>query len=305
MSQDFKPGKYFKPKDQKEVSALLNEYGEKARIIAGGTGIYELAHRGLLSEVEALIDISSLGLSYIRDARENDGSNSLHIGACTTMSSLARSKDIVGSPELAALSDALKLIQPLQVKNVATIAGAVCTALPFFDLPVALITLDASVRLAPRNRVKKISDFILGYFAIELSRDEFVEEIIIPKGSKRAASAFQKFGLTGDDWALINCGAYVELKESTIELARLCFGGGVGEKPKRIRSLEDSLAGFKPNEDGAEEKIRLLFEEKLEDDGLETISDIRASSEYRARLANVLGRRALLQAFERVKELSS
>lgn len=288
---------YFKPKTEEETSKLLKEYGTRSKIIAGGTGIYELAHRGLLSEVEALIDVTALDLHYVRT--EGD---SIRIGSCTTMSAMMEENRQIGSrPELSALSQALRLIQPLQVKNVATIAGAICTGLPFFDLPVALVALDASVLVAPLGRTVHIEEFIQGYFSIDLGPGEFVKEIVIPlnKGSA-AGSAFQKFALTGDDWAIINCGAWIRVRNRAspeIAEARVCFGGGVGEKPKRVKNVERLLRGVGADD---EEKFKEILSDNLAE--LETTSDMRASSEYRSHLANVFGRRALIDAGKRALE---
>ena len=293
MSQAFKPRLYLKPDSIEQASNLLKEHNERARVIAGGTGIYEVAHRGLLSDVEALIDISGLDLSYMRIEQ-----GALHIGACMTMTSMANSKELQSRKELAIILDALQAIEPLQVKNVATIAGAICTALPFFDLPVALMAVNASVLVAPTVRKVNVSDFIQGYFAVDLRPGEFVQEVQIPIADKQdlAGSAFQKFSITGDDWALVNCGISLLLKSSgQIAKVSIAYGGGVGEKPKRIEKLENLLVGARVDD---ETTIRSIFDGNVASE-VEMISDIRASSDYRIRLAKVLGRRAVLEAGKR------
>jgi CO/xanthine dehydrogenase FAD-binding subunit len=295
LSLLFKPKSYLVPKDEAELSTILKECGEKARIIAGGTGIYEIAHRGLLSEIEALVDIRDLGLSYVK--RE---STSIRIGAATTMTNLFHSQELRNEKKLQAITDALSAIQPLQVKNVATIAGAICTALPFFDLPVALLALGATVKIGLGSKsAKPLSDFIKGYFAIDLSPGEFVREIEIPiDGNKNISSAFQKFAITHDDWALINCGVCVSLDKSRGEVtsSMIVFGGGVGERPVRATNVEKSLEGMKIESD--ESKFKEIFEREIPKD-LEPISDIRSSAEYRMRLAKVIGRRTFLVAVNR------
>jgi CO/xanthine dehydrogenase FAD-binding subunit len=292
VSSFFKPKLFFKVKSEEEASRYLKEFGDRCKIIAGGTGIYEIAHRGLLSDVEALIDISGLNLSYVKSA---DGS--VRIGSTTTMSDLLHSEEIKNAKELSGLIDALKAIQPLQVKNVATIGGAICTALPFFDLPVALLSLRSRVRTSPSESLKDLADFIKGYFALDLDQGEFVKEIEIPVGKRKTASAFQKFSITHDDWALINCGISISFDNSgKISDSTVIFGGGVGEKPVRAKSVEESLNGIEIEEG----RIKEIFESKVPKD-LEPISDIRSSSEYRLHLANVLGRRTCLEALARIK----
>ena len=300
LSEAFKPSYFFKPKSEREVSDLLKRYGSRSRIVAGGTGLYEVAHRGLLSDVEALIDITGLGLEYIRKEEQQ-----VCFGACASMASIFRSRELDGLPELGAVRDALSLIQPLQVKNIATVGGAICTALPFFDLPIALISLDSSVVIAPGNREAKLAEFISGYFSVNLEEGEFVREIRTPilskRGKGRAGSSFQKFALSGDDWALVNCAAFVQLGDPMkleASKARLCFGGGVGDRPKRASETERRLEG-KSLED--ESSIKNILDQTLPRD-IETISDIRASAEYRMQIAKVIGRRALSSAAKRALE---
>ncbi|MDH2900007.1 MAG: FAD binding domain-containing protein [archaeon] len=292
MSLAFRPKSFFKPSSEAELSKYLKQFGERAKIIAGGTGIYEIAHRGLLSDVEALVDISGLNLSYIESS-----SDVTRIGGATTMSALYQSKQIADRKELSAVLDSLKSIQPLQVKNVATIAGAICTALPFFDLPVALLSIGSRVRIGPTGAIKNLSDFVKGYFSVDLDQGEFVKEIEIPVGNKNTASAFQKFALTHDDWALINCGVSVSLDRGReISDSAIVFGGGVGEKAVRAKSIEKSLIGTRIDES----KIKEIFDKEISKD-LEPISDIRSSAKYRLHLAKVVGRRTFLEALGRIK----
>ncbi len=267
--------------------------GERGRIIAGGTGIYEVVHRGLITDVETLIDISGLNLSYFSLGRDF-----LRIGATTTLSELARSSELAARDEFSAISDALNSIQPPQVKNVATIGGAICTALPFLDLPVALQCLNAEVRLAPSGVKKKIDEFMIGYFAIALEQGEFVSEIELPlaRDGSRRSSAFQKFAATHDDWALINCGVSLSVDQKRrIAEPVIVLGGGVGEKPMRVKSTEDALSGTEATD---VERIKTIFSNSIPKE-IKTVSDFRASSDYRLQLAKVLAARATTNACKR------
>jgi CO/xanthine dehydrogenase FAD-binding subunit len=297
LSSAFKPKSFLKPRNEEELSNCLKEFGDRCRIIGGGTGIYEIAHRGLLSEVEVLLDINGIELSYI-DSEENR----VRIGSSTTMSKLLKAREIIDLKQFGGLVDALKSIQPLQVKNVATIAGAICTALPFFDLPVALLSLRSKVRIGPSGLTKELADFIKGYFSIDLAQGEFVKEIEVPIVKGNRASAFQKFSITHDDWALINCGVSVSTTTNCKNAREISdpvvfFGGGVGEKPVRAKHIEKSLTGLEVNE----KEIKDIFEKEVPED-LETITDIRSTAEYRLHLAKVIGRRTCLEALARAEK---
>ncbi|MHB1907935.1 MAG: FAD binding domain-containing protein [Nitrososphaerales archaeon] len=281
MSLAFKPRLFLRPKNETELEKYLLEFQERARIIAGGTGIYEIAHRGLLQELEALIDISSLGLSYVKKSHD-----SILVGATTTMSFLSHSQEIANTPSIAAIMDALRAIQPLQVKNVGTIAGSICTALPFFDLPITLAALDARVILGPKGKEISLDEFVKGYFEVDLASGEFVREVKIPLS--KSSSAFQKFAITHDDWAIVNCAAQVSSERSRI------FFGGVGEKGVEAKNVEKALEGKELRED----IVKNAFDSELEKD-LSPPSDIRASSKYRLQIAKVIGRRTVLEAVRR------
>ncbi len=211
------------------------------------------------------------------------------------MTAVFENQELSRYPALGALYDALRAIQPLQVKNVATVGGAICTALPFFDLPVALVALDAKVVLAPNNKSVSLLDFIQGFFAVDLRPGEFVKEVAIPFSEKavKIGSSFLKFALTGDDWAIINCGSGIILDSGDkISSMRLCFGGGVGEKPARVARVEDLFSGVNWND---QQKITKILDEHLPEE-LETTTDLKASSKYRMHLAKVLAGRSIEKA---------
>lgn len=261
----------------------------RTRIIGGGTGIYELATRGLLSEVDTLVDITGIGLAYVR--KDN---RFIKIGAATTMRELQEA-EALRVPVCGAIIDALVAIQPLQVKNVATVGGAICTALPFFDLPTALIAVEAGVNIGPGARVEKLHDFIQGYLATNLASHEYVREVEIQLDRPGRSSAFQKFALTSDDWAMINCGVSVTLDgRRRIRDPVVAFGGGVGGKPVRAHGVEKSLEGV----EAEDQSVAEVFSQKLADD-VKTSADMRSSAEYRLELAKVIGRRTTMAACKR------
>lgn len=289
LLSNFRPALFLRPKTEQELLKYLGSYGKEAIILAGGTGIYELAGLGLLSDVKVLIDITLLPFSYF--IYDDAG---IRIGATTTLSSLQDYK-VLQEPDLCCLADALSSIQPLQVKNVATVAGSICTALPFFDLPVALLCLDSSVIVMPSEREVKLEEFIQGYLKVDLSEREYVKEIRI-KRNKISGSSFIKHSLTVDDYAIVSCSCSLELSRDRISNIRIFFGGGVGEKPVRAFTIERKVIGTMVDEG----RIRDIVCSYLEDD-LKPDSDIKASSNYRIEVAKSICRRAIVKASKRVR----
>src|SRR5437667_9447149 len=87
--------------------------------------LYELESRGLLSGVTTLIDISKLGLDYVKE-----DSSGLRIGASTTFTDALRSKQINSRPAFGALADALSAIRPVQVRYMSTHGGGIYSVVP-------------------------------------------------------------------------------------------------------------------------------------------------------------------------------
>ena len=135
------------PKSVPEACSLLRE-DEGAKIIAGGTALALTK----LQKVHALVDISRLGLEYIKT--ETDGK---HIGATTSAQTLATSvtlRQIAGG----ILSTAAAGIGSRPIRNQVTIGGNVVQLYPWSDLPAALIALDATVKIAPNGPPRRGGD---------------------------------------------------------------------------------------------------------------------------------------------------
>jgi len=107
---------YAAPGTLEEAFALLEEYGDEAKILAGGHSLIPMM-KLRFAEPGRLIDINNIpGLSYIK---EEDGY--LKIGAMTRESDLERSDLIPGKYQI--FLDASKLIADPQVRNMGTIGA--------------------------------------------------------------------------------------------------------------------------------------------------------------------------------------
>lgn len=287
----FHPAHYLEPRRLAEVWRALRRFRGRARLLAGGTTLHELAQRGLLDEVEALVDLRHLGLDYVRGDQHG-----LRIGAMTTFTRLAADPLVRNDPSRRGLVEALTEIRPVQIRNVGTVGGAVCSGLPLFDLPPMLLALDAHVRITgPRGpRDIPLERFYRNYFTTRLRSDELVTEIRLPRLPPGSRSAFRKFAITGDDWALINCGVRLTLDRGHVcRDVRIALGGGVTPTIRRAHRAEAILRRKRLNAAAIARAIRTVGT------AVETVSDARASAAYRQTLIRVLTQRALEQALAR------
>jgi CO/xanthine dehydrogenase FAD-binding subunit len=282
---------FLQPSSHQEVVELLVKHGERALVVGGGTFLHGLLARGVLHQLDVLIDLQNAGLSYVR--QERDG---LAIGATTTFAELAAAKLVENKPELGAILDALQY-PPAQIRNMATVGGCVASATPLFDLPVAFMSLDSSVRaLGPKgSREIGLHKFYLDYFEHVLERTELLTEVLVPKQPSRSASAFLKLETNANDLALLNVGVRITLDDKgTCRDARVVVGGGIGKVPVRAVSCEDVLKGQKPTLALVKESGNVVSFD------IHPVSDYRTSAKYRSTVAKVFVRRALLRALDRL-----
>lgn len=273
-----------------ETLVLLDKDTE-ALVLAGGTFLHGLEARGLLSDVEALVDIRRAGLS-VASIEGND----LVIGAASTFSQLLELDDIRSAPWAAALSDAL-VCPPVQIRNTATIGGCVAASCPFFDIPTALIALDAVVVTQGQGAGRRMNlpELFDGLFSNSLESGELITSVSIPRCSGNTASAFVKLDGNANDLAIVNAAVRVTVDASgACTEARVALGGGVAESALRISSAENILLGSKLDDAALQAAGASVVNE------ITPMSDHRASADYRSAVAPVMVRRALERAVARL-----
>lgn len=282
---------YFAPDSKEEVLKLLTHYGEGALIVAGGSFVRGLDARNVLSGIEVMIDLQNLGLKQI-----TAGSAGMSIGAMVTFTELQRREEVKNSAVLGAVKDALTY-PPLQIRNVATIGGNIASACPYFDLPTALMTLDAVVQALGSGGARNISlqEFFTSLFQSTLEADEFVTGLTLPPLPVRSSSAFMKCESNANDLAIVNVAVRVSLDASGhCQESRVVIGGGVAETPVRSPAAEKLLHG----KTLSDELIRQASAAVQSD--LQPMSDHRASAAYRSVMAKVMTGRALQRAVARL-----
>lgn len=273
---------YHCPATLEEAAYLLADAGRT--VIAGGTDL--LVNPRYMVEVQEVVDIRALGLNYIRQEQ-----GWLHIGAGATMRTvaqnptiqkfahgiLARSAAVCGSPN---------------IRNMATLAGNVASALPSADTLPALLTLDAQVVLAGTRgeRIVPLATFFVGP-AKTVREHELIREIRIPMPAtiQDMQGGFYKLGRTEEDISLVNAATVLTMQNGTIANARIVLGA-VAPVPLRIPSAEEALLGQTPTEELFQRVATIVRAE------VRPISDQRASAEYRQRMSGVAAMRALRQA---------
>jgi carbon-monoxide dehydrogenase medium subunit len=280
MNIPFQPNEYLRPKDIPEAAKFLSSYGNRARIIAGGSDLLVFKPQG----VECLIDLSNLGLSYIN--KEKDG---IVIGASTILNEIEHSPLLTSGP-YKIVSEAVGTLATPTIRNTATIGGNLCNASPAADLPPALMVLGATVRIAGKNgsRVMPVADLFEHVKRTALGEGEFLVEVQIPPCPGNSGASFQKLRhhQTSIDIAIVNAAAGLTCENEICKEAHIALGA-VAPTPVYAKGAERVLQGKKIDLDLIQKAAEAASEEA------KPIDDIRASAGYRKKMVAVLVRRAL------------
>jgi carbon-monoxide dehydrogenase medium subunit len=281
---------YVAPSSLDEALSLLKQGNGDAKILAGGHSLLPLM-KLRLAQPRLLIDIGRLpDLSYIR----NEGGQ-LAIGALTTY------RDIVLSPEVhtsvPVLAEAASDVGDGQVRARGTLAGSLAHADPAADMPAVVLALGATVHAVGPDggRDYSIDDFFVDMLTTRLGEHEVITQVTIPVPAAKTGAAYLKFDQPASHYALCGICAVVTLGSGgTIASAKVGITG-VGPKAYRPAAVESALAGAAASEDAVRSAAQSA------PDGVDVQGDIHASPDYRAHLARVLTRRAVLAAAERAR----
>jgi CO/xanthine dehydrogenase FAD-binding subunit len=282
---------YHLPGTMEEALALLERYGDGAMLVAGGSFVHGLEVRGLLENVNALIDIQRLDLRAVR--RVPGG---VVLGATATLADLEAAEFVRNDSAFGAVRDALTCPPP-QIRNVGTVGGCVAAAAPLYDLPAALLALGAVVhtRSAKGTRELPLDSFFRGLFESALEPGELITAIAVPAPAVRTGSAFLKLETNANDLAILSVAVRLGVDAAGVcREARVVLGGGVGETYARGSAAEAALVGRRADAAAFEAAAAAVSGD------FEPVSDHRGSADYRRYMAGVYLRRALTTAAERL-----
>jgi aerobic carbon-monoxide dehydrogenase medium subunit len=280
---------YHAPTAVDEAIALLGQYGDAARVLAGGQSLVPLMNMRL-ARPGVLVDIN--GIAELAFVRPYDGG--LTIGATTRDAALER--DASAKELLPLLVEAAHNVGHPAIRNRSTVGGSIAHADPAAELPAVMLALDATfvAQGAGGSRSIAAADFFQGYLQTALEEGELLTELRVPALPARSGSAFVEFARREGDYALAGVAAALTLADDgTIAQARLGLCA-VGPSPLRPSAAEQLLRGQKPDKE-AFAAAAAAVQEALTDPP----SDVHGSASYRRHLAGVLTERALALAASR------
>jgi carbon-monoxide dehydrogenase medium subunit len=260
----------------------------KTAVIAGGTDLVVNMKKKTVSpeHVLSLSKINALG--KIQEER-----GFIRIGACVTVS------DIIDTPLFpksmrALVQSAQNLGTPL-IRNRATIGGNIMSARPAADLICSLLALEADVELLSHagHRIIPLSELLKGPGITTARPGEILVSILIEMHPDRTGSDYQGLGIRKThEINLINVSAVLTLDaDEIVQRARVAVGC-VGPTHILSESAAKILEGRKILSEMVEESAAACV------DDCAPIDDFRSTAEYRNKMARVMTKRALYQAWK-------
>jgi carbon-monoxide dehydrogenase medium subunit len=278
---------YHAPTSLPEAMALLAQYGEDGKILAGGHSLLPLMKLRLASP-KHLIDIGRIAeLGYIREA---DGK--IAIGAMTTHYALESSDLLQARCPLLALTGGQ--IGDVQVRNKGTIGGSLAHADPAADWTAAVLALDGELKAVSQSGERWIAaaDFFVDLLTTSLAANEILSEIRVPVAPDRSGDAYLKVHHPASGFAVVGVAVRLAL-DGGGNCSDLAVGiTGAASKPFRASRVEQALKGKAPTR----KNIHAAAQEAAAEVGVEVQSDLYASADYRAHLVRVQTARALKAA---------
>ncbi len=278
--------KLVRPTTVQEASRALLEFGDKAKLYAGGAELLLLL-RNRLIDAEVLVDVKMI--DRLRRLDSNNGA--LRVGACVTHHELETNSNV--REHAPSFAYAESQVANVRVRNQGTLGGNLCFNDPHSDPGTVLLIHDATMTLGSQRgeRQLPLNDFLVDMYATALQPDELLLDVQIPPLPAGMKSAYLR--LHRYQRPTLGVAVAARMENGTIGEARLAVGC-VGPKAQRLTELETKITGIKLSD-----AKKILAEQKnYLRDLLRPVDDLLGSAEYKLYMTCALLGDALEQAVQ-------
>jgi aerobic carbon-monoxide dehydrogenase medium subunit len=274
------------PTTAAEASRALLDYGEKAKIYAGGAELLLLLRNGLLQS-EVLVDVKKIERLH----RITSDNGALRVGACVTHHALANSE--LARAHAPSLAYAESQVANVRVRNQGTLGGNLAFNDPHSDPGTVLLIHNASVTVGYEKGERHIAldDFFVDMYATALEQRDLLMEVEIPPLPTGMKSAYLRLHRYQRPTLGVAVGA--RMSNGVFEEVRLAVGC-VGPKAQRLAELETKMKATKL----AAAKRILAEETNYLRALLRPVDDLLGSAEYKLYMTGVMLGDALEQAVQ-------
>lgn len=272
-----------------EAVGVLSQHKD-AKVLAGGHSLLP-SMKLRLAQPTTLVDIGRIK----ELVRITSDANETTIGALTTHDMLANSQDV--KQRIPALAEAAALIGDQQIRNRGTLGGSISHADPAADYPAVMLALGAEMHAvgASGSRTIQANDFFVDLMTTALKSNELLVQVRIPTLAPRTGCCYVKFPQPASRFAIVGACACITLDaQGTCTKASIGVTGACATA-KHATATEAALKGKKLDD------ATISSAAAQAANGMDCLSDIHASAEYRAHLVTVMTQRAIQTAVARAK----
>ncbi len=246
-----------------------NAHLSRSLPVAGATDLY-------VQQQEALqtMPLRFLSQEDIRSDIWIDG-DLLYIGGRTSAETLRNSKAL--NQIFPTLKKSMRLVSSLLIRQQATVAGNLVNASPIGDMAIILLSMDAVLGLADKNKIRtiRLDDFFKGYKKIDLKDGEVVKWVRMPSKFPDTMFNFEKVSRRNHlDIASVNSACRISIQENMIKEA-VITAGGIAPVPFLLQKTSHRLTGKKLNIESIKGAAQCADQE------IKPISDVRGTEKYK------------------------
>ena len=290
------PFELLEPRSMRKAIALLDPDDSGVRPISGGTALLLMMKAGVFRPTR-LVSLRSVEQRYAAIRAAADGS--LRIGALATLSAMAASPAVRRA--LPVVTQTLRTLSNVRVRNVATLGGHLAHADPHLDLPPLLIALGASITATgpAGERSIAVENLFTGYYGTALAADELITQVAIPSQRGKRAAYVKCTARSADDWPSLGVAVVLDTNEGEgpegegpdASAANIVISAAT-EMPVRLRAAEAVLRG------GVIDEAAIRAAGETAADEAQVIGDTSGSAAYKKQLVRVQVARAIRLALE-------
>lgn len=277
---------YFAPTTIDEAVGILEQYGDEAKVLAGGQSLIPLMKLRFASP-RAVVDVN--GIAELGRLEEKGGS--LRIGALVRHKSCERSELLRG--RFGALGAAAPQISDPIVRNLGTVCGSLAHADPQGDWGSVMLAVGADVEARGPDGTRRIpiEEFFRGPFTTALEPAEVITSVRVRDPGPSAAGTYLKLERKVGDFATVGVAVHVSFSNGTVARAGIGLTG-VGAANVKATAAEEALAGATLDEEAIKHAAELAAA------AAEPRDDVRGSAEYKRNVVRVFTERGLRAAAE-------
>jgi len=265
--------KYFAPRTINELKKTIKDH-PNSKFLSGGTDLSLIVTKER-RDIDNIISLNSINeLNFIKKKNQN-----IIVGASTPL----REFELFIKKYYSDFNAILNRYGSVQIRNVGTIAGNIATASPIGDTLPLLLSLDAKVVLQSLNKktILPLKNFFVSYRKTKLKNRQFIHSIIIPIFKKSIFKAYKISKRIDDDISSVCASFNLEIKNKKIKNIKIAYGG-MAPIPKRAINCEKILINKNISKENIEKAKKILEKD------FKPISDMRASKNYRMKIAKNL-----------------